>query len=621
MTGGASLSRNTLLHIAAIVLLGLIAYSNAFNVPFTFDDERVIVDNVRIRDVSNIPSMFVDIEGVWGSRPLLHATDALNYYAGGLNPSGYHVVNLALHLINGVFLYLLVLGTGRMLGREEDGTRLVALASALVFVLHPLQTEGVTYASSRSVLLAALFTFAGLLVFSRASRSGANRVFHGAGLFVISLLGMASRESFTVFPLLLVMYDFFFVSRFSIKSVLKNYGLHLPAFLGLGYLVYLVMHNTYGPSGSILVGEKGIPPTQYVLTQFNVHWTYLRMLVLPLGQNIDHDYPIAKTLFEFPTIISFAGYAALVAGSVLFARRRPAISFGVLWFLIALAPISFAVAVMGLRLEDVMLEHRVYLPDAGIMVAAVVGCSLLIKKLRPERYRQVAFVCVAVLSVAMIAATYARNSTWSVETRLWEDVVKKSPDKYRGYFNLANMYRKEGNHKRAVELLETCVRLKPDFPDAYNNLGLSYKELGLTDKAIEAFRDALKYDPGYVGSYVNIGNVYFERKLYDKAIGDYKRAVNIKPDYTDAYYNMAMAYYYKGDLAAAIKQYNAALSIKPDSPDIHYDLGMAYLDSGKPDMARSEFETALRLNPGFDAARIRLKQLPPPSSSAPIEVR
>jgi hypothetical protein len=347
-------------HLLLILILGLIAYSNTFTVPFHFDDTHAIVENPRISKLSSVPSLFFDIKGSIASRPLTLATFALNYRLGGLDTLGYHVFNLALHLANGVLLYLLMLKAAPLIKPDMKSPEGLALMSSLLFTLHPLHTETVTYVVSRSELLGAFFYLSGMLVFIRAATAGGRAYLYIAMLFITSLLGMASRESFVTFPFVLLLFDFLFVSKGSLKETLKRLKVHLPVFASLAYLALLLLR--YDPGRHAGFGVETITPADYILTQLRVHWTYLRLILLPFGQVVDYDYPASTSFFELRTFAAFMGDAALWTAGIIALRKRPAVSFCLLWFLVTLLPSTLVPVV------DVMFEHRAYLPSIGVFV-------------------------------------------------------------------------------------------------------------------------------------------------------------------------------------------------------------------------------------------------------------
>jgi hypothetical protein len=364
--------KNPLLHVLSILLLGLLAYSNTIDVPFYFDDTYVIVTNDRIKDPSNIPSLFWRMEGPIATRPFTLATLAFNHVLGGLSTRGYHIFNVALHLINGVMLYMLLLRTAGLMGAYGRNAGGVAFFSSLLFVLHPVQTEAVTYIVSRSVLLCTFFYLLGITLFISVVRSRRGRAAYMAALLLSSMLGMSSREDFVTFPLMLLLFDFFFISGGNVKGVLGRWKIHLPVISTAAFLIYMVMSFDYEDHAGLGIGS--LTPLKYLMTQFSVHWTYLRLLLLPIKLNLDYDYPLAVSFFQVRTLVSFAGYLALWALAALTMKRHPIVSFCVLWFLIILGPTSSVIT-----LSDYITEHRLYLPSIGFFViftAAILGLPL-----------------------------------------------------------------------------------------------------------------------------------------------------------------------------------------------------------------------------------------------------
>jgi tetratricopeptide (TPR) repeat protein len=630
--GGSGLSYKKPLHILAVVLLGFLVYSNTFGASFVFDDSHTILQNSLIRDLSNIPYFFAGVDGPFASRPLIHTTNALNYHFGGFSPGGYHAVNLALHLLNCALLYFLIVLTGKRLEYGEENTGGVALLSSFLFAVHPVQTEAVTNIINRSMLLAATFCFLGLIIFLKAATSEKRRGLYTAALFVVSLLGMASRENFVSFPIMLVLYDLFFISNFRTGEMKGHYRAYLPVAISLAYLVYLVHHSTYDTVTPTLAG---LTPHDYVLTQLNVHWTYLRLLILPFNQTLDYAYPHAKTFLELPSLLSAMGYLGLWVSGIALARKRPVASFGILWFLILLLPISFGVAFLDIKLDDVIFEHRLYLPGAGIIVASACGAVILY-----GRYARARKVVIA-LSISVIltfsVATYARNEVWQSEISLWQDVIEKAPEKVRGYNNLGYAYEQERRLDKAIEYYQRALgpEMSPAPPfylarvhfniahayeltgqlekemehttigimlnrpteNPYSTTGDDYLRKGAVDEAIKYYLMAVASDPYFAPARYGLGNAYRAKGFEEKAAEEYAQAIKLNPGYAEAHINLGIIYKASGRLDKAIEHYSRAISIRPDSPDAHYNIGNAYLLSGQVESAIEHYKHATSLRP------------------------
>jgi tetratricopeptide (TPR) repeat protein len=576
-------------HILLIILLSLIAYANTFQVPFVFDDEYYIVENQRIKDITNIPSFFIDIKGPKGSNPLTLTTFAVNYYLGGLNTFGYHVFNMMLHIINGILLYHLIIITAGLLNYTKKNLWLIALFSSLVFITHPVQTECVTNIVGRSTPLLTVFFLSGMIFFVKAVTSEKRKNLYIILLFMASLAGMATSEKFVTFPLILILYDFFFVSQNKVKTVVKNYKIHLPVISTLIYLAYLMLSYQYEDISS---GRQKATPLEYLMTQFNVHWTYLRLLFLPVNQTIDYDYPFSRSLFEIPTMFSAIGYAGLWTGGILLFKKRPIISFCILWFMITLSPVSSIVP-----LNNVIFEHRLYLPSIGIITGFTLSIFTGFGKLNrtythPNRIPAMLSILIVVLLTGL---TLARNNIWRDEIRLWEDTALKSPLKAKVHINLGNAYKKQNLIDKAIQHYKTAIKINPNISIAHYNLGNVYYSQGLVDKAIQHYKTAIKIDPNYAYPYNNLGNVYYSQGLVDKAIQHYKTAIKINPNYAYPYNNLGNVYYSQGLVDKAIQHYKTAIKIDPNISIAHYKLGSIYYSQGLVDKAIQHYESALKL--------------------------
>ena len=598
---------NSYIHALTIIFITFLTYSNTFNAPFVFDDTTNIVENHRIKDISNIPSFFTNIMGLpIMARPLTAATFAINYYLGGLNTTGYHIVSLLLHIANGLLLYFLIkITAGYLKYPDEKKTGLIALFSALLFTAHPIQTESVTYIVTRSALLSTFFFFLGIILFTRAAGTeGRKRILYTTLLFITSLLGMASREEFFLFPLMLILYDLYFVSKREFKTVLRHWNIHLPVITTLGYVFYIVMTFDYGTHAGF--GVKAITPFDYLMTQFNVHWTYIRLLLLPINQNLDYDYPIAKTLFELPTIFSFIGYVGIWGAGIYLYRKKPVISFCLLWFMITLFPSSSFMPII-----DVIFEHRVYLPSVGFFIAVLVAIEGGLARWGDRlAYSKKAIVSVMItVMLALSVATYARNTLWKDKVALWEDVLRSSPDKSRPHNYLGLAYTDQGRIDEAINEYQTAIKLNPYDYMAASNLGNAYFNQRRVDEAFNEYQSAIKLRPDYVKAHYNLGVAYESQNRIDEAISAYQTALSYDPGHVNAHNNLGIVYIRQGRVAAAINEFQFAVRLNPDFLEGHYNLGLAYTDQGRIDEAINAYQTVLRLRPGLAQARENLELL------------
>jgi tetratricopeptide (TPR) repeat protein len=441
------------------------------------------------------------------------------------------------------------------------------------------------------MLLSTAFYLSGLILFLKSVTSDKRKGLYLAGLFLTSLMGVSSRENFATFPVVLLLYDMLFLSGLNFKKARSHWKAYVPVLLAFVYFIYIVLNHSYKKYGGY---GKGIPPLDYVLTQFSVHWTYLRLMALPINQNLDYDYPLARTFFELRTLLSVAGHAGLLGLSAFYVKRKPLISFGLLWFLIALAPVSFMIALLEVSLGDVIFEHRLYLPSAGLMVLAA---SLLVKLSKSPSFGRAVMPAAVILSLVLGTAAYARNAVWSDGIRLWSDVIDKSPRKARGYNNASMYYREDGQAERAIEFLKKALAITPSIAESHYNLGNAYSDKGQFLKALQHYQKAIELNPNFVNAHVNLGILYNKVGQPGKAIAHYEWAVRLKPDNPNPYYNLANAYMQQGRLDEAASNYEKAIRIMPDDMGAHNNLAIVYINQGRIDEAITHYKKAISLKP------------------------
>jgi len=263
----------------------------------------------------------------------------------------------------------------------------------------------------------------------------------------------------------------------------------------------------------------------------------------------------------------------------------------VLWFLITFVPVSFAVALMGLRLDDVLLEHRLYLPGVGLFAAAGAAAAALAGK-QSARGCTAVRASVLLLALVLAATAYARNSVWQSSISLWEDAVRKAPSNVRAHNNLGNAYAVAGDYDGAIEHYTSALTLKPSRPvyrhfyaETHYNLALTYWRRGLKDEALRHYGESLALMPGNPDALSNMGLVYFEKGMADTAIEYYTEALRLAPSYANAYFNLGEAFLAKGLMDESIRYYSEYLRYVPGSAEAHNNLARAYRLKGLGDKA------------------------------------
>jgi tetratricopeptide (TPR) repeat protein len=593
-----------------IVLLCLVAYANTFQVPFQFDDPRSITEVPFVRDLRMFPNVFTL------HRSVGFFSFALNYRLHGTDVIGYHVVNLAIHLFNALLVYALVLltfRTPRMQGSPllKHG-KPVALLSALLFAGHPVQTQAVTYIAQRFASLATLFFLASVAAYA-ASRLATNAkssqwrspVWYGLSL-LSAVLAMKTKEIAFTLPVVIVLYEFLFCEG----QVRRRILVLLPLLLTMA-IIPAGMLGIDRPIGTLMsdVNEATkvhttMGRTEYLVTQFRVIVTYLRLLILPVNQNLDYDYPVFDSFLDPEVILSFLLLTAIIgAGVYLLSRERRAppgagrfIAFGIFWFFITLAVESSIIPI-----ADVIFEHRLYLPSVGFFLA-VTGALFRAAESLEARWSAAVPVVVAFLAAAAVVFTglaVARNSVWTSEVGLWEDVIRKSPLKARGYNGLGLAYFSKDEYDKAIDAFGRAISLHPAYGVAYNNIGNAFYRSGLYERALDAQTRAIALEPKNPVFLFNRGLTLAALGAHDRAIEDYERAIELNPVYAEAYNNLGHVHHTRGHYDQAIEAYTKALSSDPGNPLFFSNRGLSHAANGSPDKAIADYDRAIRLDPRF----------------------
>lgn len=429
-----------------LLLAGAVAtvYLNSFQGVFQFDDYNVIVDNGGVHTwgafLAGLPR---------GIRPLLKFTYTLNW-TSGLGLFGFHLVNVTLHAANAVMLFALASSIG---GPPVSG--FAALLSALLFAVHPVQTEAVTCISGRSVSLMAFFYLGSLLVYLRGRASGSRLLLHGISP-ILFLLAVASKEVALTLPFALVLCETARRERTGWKEALRAQAVHWVLVASLAVL--FVSHSGYGGLLQACIGIRGIASNLF--TQVHGIGYLLSRLVLPHDLNFDPDLPVfsgwAPALVPEAVVLG----ALLAAGFFALGKRSPA-GFGILWFFLHLVPTNSVIP----RL-DVANERQLYLASWGLFLAAATGLDLLLEK-REARWKTAAAV---VLIAGLGVFTAHRNTVYRSEVALWEDTVRKSPAKARVWNNLGYAYDLAGRVPEARAAYLGALRIDPGYALARENL-------------------------------------------------------------------------------------------------------------------------------------------------------
>ena len=608
----------------AIVVAALAAYRNSLSGPFVFLDVPAIVDNRSIRHLWPIwPVLSPPSDGgiTVGGRPMVNLSLALNYAAGGLGVRGYHAVNLAIHVLASLALFGIV---RRTFVRLRLGSPcLLAFAAALLWAVHPLQTESVTYLIQRAESLMGLFYLLTVYCFVRGveASEGAHRGLWFWLCFLACLLGMATKEVMVSAPVMIFLYDRTFICgnfRDAWRLRWRLYG----ALAGSWLLVAGLLVSTGGNRGGTAGFGGSFDWWRYILTQFPAITRYLRLALWP--DSLDFysgaqwvEQP-ARILPEFAVVMLLVVAAAALFfrpidsdGSDSFARGdgKPgfrALGFCGLWFFAILAPTSL---VPGL--SQTMAEHRMYLALAPVVVIGVLGifragrwtAKKVVPLAEPSRLGLLAAVlgllpCI-LLGAELISLTARRNEVYRSELVLWTDTAMKSPDDPYVHNNLGVALIAADRPREAAAHFIRALELRPGYAEAHDNLGLVQAQMGQLTSAISHYEQALGLMPQYAEAEANLGMALANSGRVPEALFHLQRAVQLKPDYADAQNNLAVVLAASGRPAEAIAGYEKVLRLTPDRTETHYNLGNAFVATGQSAAAIVQYREAVRLKPDY----------------------
>lgn len=578
----------TVCHLLLISAVGALIYSNTLTAVFQFDDKLNIVDNLFIRDIGNL----------WpptGARWFGFLTFSLNYMAGGLNPVGYHIVNICIHILTALSVYLFIILTfrtpyfrGFKSAAISDGW--FALACALLFVAHPIQTQAVTYIVQRFASLAALFFLLSLdsyiiarLIVKNEDTTSSSGVFRShlvrgllyvaAGIF--ALISLKTKENAYTLPVVMLLYDLMFITGLShVFTTFRKQWRVVVSLSGIALAFLVSVINIYDLHGLFekFKATNEITRHDYLITQFRVIVTYIRLLFFPVNQTIDHHYKVYTNVFEPAVVASLALILLLVCTALyLFRVSREEgsylrlVSFGIFWFFITLSIESSIIPII-----DVMFEHRLYLPSIGAILAVTAVFVHILEKtaLTNRRSMKAAVTILATVIIVLSCTAYRRNRVWSSELALWSDTIAK----------------------------------KPLNPRGYNMVGIYYLDSGRLLDAITFFSKALEVDSSYAEARSNLGNAYIRSGRIDEGLNELM--ITAKSNRFDAidtgilYYSIGKVLHMKGMTDQAIENLNKALYCTPNEAAIYFLLGEVYKKKNMTGKSAASFKVAHELDPG-----------------------
>lgn len=587
---------NRRIHLLILTLLSLGLYINTLQNDFVYDDGDFIVDNLSIRNINNI-SQFFTSKGTFSHegnfiiyRPVVTLGFALDYLVWKLNPFGYHLPNILFHTLNALLVYILM--------EMILGSSLAAFVTALFFSIHPVQTEAVAWISGRGNVLSLFFFLLSFCSFVRFRREKRNKYYYMSLILFIAAL-LCKEMAITLF-IMLVIYDIYYRTE-EAKKPAGNIKIYVP-FIITAILYMLLRYLVLGRQSQTVFWGGSFINTMFTMAKSLVQYIFLFMF--PVNLNIDPDVVrVATSVLEPGVLISIIILAGLAATAVYSYRRIKGVSFGIVWFLVALIPVSNLIPIDALYAERFM-----YLPSIGVFMVAGVLISRIIKR------EKAISIIILVFIITYSFLTIRRNFEWKDSITLWTSTLRVFPDSKKALVNRSIAYLRKAQIEKAqaeyksksaniskTQVNNNFISNKPrngliNVTDIYIKRGNANMEKGFYDRAIDNFNRALELDTANSILYDNRGLAYGRKGLYKRALEDFNRAIELNPYNSEAYNNRGYFYRRIKQFDKAIVDFNKAIELNPTNSSAYFNRGFAYNDTGLRERAVVDFAKAVELN-------------------------
>lgn len=598
----------------AILLCGFALYIPSLHSrTFYFDDYFSIQNNEVIKKI-DIPRIF----NAFNTRSLVGLSFALNYRWCGLHAAGYRLINLLIHGFNAFLVYWLIKSTLYLYAARKSvffcPVEWPAFFASMLFLCHPIQTEPVNFITQRFVLMGSFFYLLTLVLFIQYRYQKQKRYLFAS--MTAASAAMLCKEFVVTLPLMLLVYDFYFLDAGD-GAWWQRCRRLLPFFIIALIVPLLLLRTPREAIGTADIADShfvqashmpvvrnnidltrahgGIGRKQYFLTEVNVMCTYVRLLFLPINQNFDYDYPIAYQVDKKTALCGAFLFCLLALAGVTYSSYR-IVSFGILWFFIALSVESSFIPI-----GHVIAEYRLYLASVGFVF--LVMALIYMRQADVKKCHMIA----ALILMGFSIVTYQRNKVWENEITLWTDAIEKSPHKASAYNNRGFVYFEGGNLAQAIADSTKAIAIDPHYAGAYNSRGFMYDQQGHLTMALADYNKAIDIDPNYAEAYNNRGNTYFRLNNFSQALADYTKAIEINPNLAQAYNNRGLIYKKQNNFTQAIADYTKAIEINPDYADAYNNRGNAYWQQNNLPQAMVDYTKAIEINPGHVQAHINLK--------------
>ncbi|MFC1679553.1 tetratricopeptide repeat protein [Elusimicrobiota bacterium] len=587
--------------VLACILLPLTVYFNSLNAPFLFDDYSAIVDNPDIRNIGFLKERLIypNPQETYAqrnnpSRLFTYLTFTLNYHFGGLNAVGYRLTNLLILILSTILVFFLTRTITYYTFKRYH--TVIPLSVALFFASHPVQTEAITYLAHRTGSLSSLFYLTTLLLFFRGFERG--RVYYYLSLFSF-VLSLLSKEIGITLPMTVLVMDYLFLSDLKADKLIEKKYYHLPYWLlGIAYVVFIVVIKR-GVGDPFQQTFNDHTAYTYFITQIFVVLKYLKVLVMPLGQCIDHYIEGARTILDPRVMLAIAVWLVLFSIGYWAVKKHSEYKklfwFATILFFVVLIPTSSIVPTIE------MADRRLYLPSWGFSIALVSIYALVfridLRKTLPSERLSTPFVIMSIHILLLSGMTWKRNGMYQNPELLWEEAIREYPKNHRAYNNLGKVFSRRGERLKALPFFKKAISLDPSYYMAYKNTADVFYYNKELDTAAKYYVKTIEIMPSYDEPYNNLGAIYFQKKEFERAKELFQKTVAVNPNSSEGYNNLGLVCKEEKDYEGAVEHYLKAIQINPLHVAARTNLGTSFYLLGEYEKALREYEILSRMKP------------------------
>lgn len=644
-----------------LAFLTTLVYYPSLHYEFQFDDIANIIKHYDIRHYSFSKLFFS------GSRWLSYWLNSVHYSIGRFDPFSYRIGNVAIHTLNGLLIFLVILYALSHLKKKSffsSNAFPIALFTSLLFLLHPVQTQTVSYVIQGQLEgMAMLFIMSMVLCFLAINHSTSStlKYFLTPFFFILAAFSCCTKEISIISPALILLVDWFFVAQGDWRSLKKRMWLYIAlSFVIIGLYIYFLKPTFFtnilgfklkakNNIGNVITSTPNSPitPFSFFISQFKVILHYIVMFVWPFNISVEYDWVLAKNVIAPDCIFPFLALVAL--GFIIFKLLQRNIihpfAFGALWFFLCIAPRSSLIPS-----PELLVDYKTYTASIGIYfllaVGLIKGAYFLRRKIavleKINKLPLANYLCLIVFAIPLGFFTIQRNTVWRSGLDFWANVLKNAPGKARAYNNYAvELSQQSKKFKESIPYFKKAIAMDKNYPDPLNNIAVSYAQIGETDRAIDALKQSLTINPYYPEGYNNLAAFFLQKKDYAQAEKILLTAIRLRPTYGKAFFNLGRVYlemerkkdalecFRKSCMAAdldndmgfatygkmclTMKEYNQAifafkkvLECNPQYPDGVFNLGNAYFLSEKYDSAIQIYKRILTVQPNDHRAIFNL---------------